>query len=308
MAHEITSDDQVISARNITPWHGLGEIKESFDINDLYRIMGWKVEKIALQTVTGLKTNGFATVRMNQDDSNQIVLSTTLTKNYKILQNHQLIDTVKPFVEQGCMIETAGTLKQGQKVWILLRLSSNIFVSANDEIKTFILVSNDHSGKNAAQIGTVAIRVVCNNTLTQAHSSDTSNLVKIYHKGDVAGNMDFVASTLDHFNGQFKVYGEQLQKLAGQSITLEQLQAYTRQCFKEMINMDNEKKITDKVEAVFNNEIESAKGSVYGAYQAVNWYINHNKDSNLDTKLNSLIYGQKRMLDQRAFKLALDLA
>ena len=61
MSHEITDKDKMISARNQTPWHGLGEIAPSFEVSDLYRILNWTVKKVPLVTINGDKTEGFAT-------------------------------------------------------------------------------------------------------------------------------------------------------------------------------------------------------------------------------------------------------
>src|ERR1700734_1129464 len=117
MAHEITSADAVISGRFITPWHGLGEVTGDFGIEDLRRIMGWKVDKFLTQTcayypdgdntrdediIESMDTGTYATVRLPRNsDESPIVLGACVSKGYSVLQNEDLIKVVEPFMTKG---------------------------------------------------------------------------------------------------------------------------------------------------------------------------------------------------------------
>ena len=320
MAHEITQHDQMISARNITPWHGIGEIVGDFGIDDLHRIMDWEVQKLPLITTQDDATDVFATVRMPRlPQENNIVLGAGLSKSYKILQNHELIKIVEPFVQKGCALETAGTLKQGCRVWILLRLSKDIRVQGDDLIKSYIMVSNDHTGCQAARIGLVGIRVVCNNTLTIAEGASSSQLIRICHQGDISKNMEFAASMLDHANGRFINYHHDLNKISQKGINETDLRQYVRDCF---FGKWNDKKMNDRKERILKTEekiielfetgagadLKSARGTIYGAYQAVNHYLNHNREVPSEKRLSSLVWGNRAIIDQIAFNNAMKLA
>ncbi len=319
MAHEILEHDNMISGRNITPWHELGEIIDEVGIPDLYRIMGWPVDLVRCKTVDGDLTDSYATVRLNQDGS-RIVLSGGLSANYKVLQNNELIEIIKPFVEQGCALETAGTLKNGQRVWILLRLAKDLNVGKDDVIQRYIMVSNDHTGRQSARFGLVGIRVVCQNTLNIAEGSGRENkLIRVFHTGNIADNLRTVAAMLDHVNGQFKNYGINLEMLARVGVNGNDLKRYVEDCF--FPNYSHKRKdeeadkiitTTDKVIQLFEtgagSDLAVAKGTVYGAYQAVNNYLNHNREVGLDKRLPSLLWGIHGTLDKRALHLAQKLA
>lgn len=320
MAHEILEHDQMISGRNITPWHKLGEVKENFDVWDLHRIMSWEVEKHRLLTDTALQTDSFATVRMPRNQSESpIVLGVGLSQAYKVLQNEELIQIVEPFIESGCALETAGTLKNGQRIWIMLRLAKDLHVGQNDVIQKYIMVSNDHTGRQAARFGLIGIRVVCQNTLNAAEENGGSKLIRVFHQGNVTENMKTVASMLDHVNGKFVNYGIQLDKLTKSGINQNDLKKYIENCFlgayseRQRDKMTNflektESKVIELFESGAGSDLKEAKGTVYGAYQAVNSYLNHHRDVPLETRLPSLLWGHRANIDKKAMKLAMKLA
>jgi len=333
MAHEILEHDQMISGRNITPWHELGEVSENVTIPDLYRIMDWEVRKTKMETVEipidesdnnfipAILTDAYATVRMpHGNETDGIVLGTGLSNSYQVLQNKELIQLVEPFVDQGCALETAGTLKNGQRVWIMLRLAKDLHIGQNDVIQKYIMVSNDHTGRQAARFGLVGIRVVCQNTLNAAEKQDygTSNLIRIFHQGNVNENIKTVASMLDHVNGKFINYGINLERLAHTGINQRDLKRYVENCFlptysEKRRDLENfmektEGKIIELFESGAGSDLPEAKGTVYGAYQAVNAYLNHNKNVALDVRLPSLVWGHRGNTDKRAYNLAMKLA
>lgn len=318
--HGITADDQMISGRNITPWHGLGEVVGDFDINDLNRIMGWEVQLTPLVTDQGDATNAFATVRVPRvEGEKRIVLGAGLSASYRVLQNTDLIKIVEPFVEHGCALETAGTIKRGQRVWVMLRLSGHIDVKGEDRINQYMLVSNDHTGSQAAKIGLIGVRVVCQNTLNIAERSYHSQLIRILHQGNIVKNMETVAGMLDHAKGQFVNYEHDLELLASRSINATDLRQYVHNCFfdkwSEKKRQESQERITkteSKIIELFEtgagSDLPSARGTVYGAYQAVNHYLNHNREIELETRLSSMAWGSRAVNDKWAFFNALQLA
>jgi phage/plasmid-like protein (TIGR03299 family) len=335
MAAGILENDNMISANNITPWHKLGEVVEGFGISDLHRIMGWKVEKFKLQTcpyseysydgneknvISEMPTDSYATVRMpRNDDENAIVLGSGLSATYKVLQNEQLIKVIEPYVDQGCKLETAGTLFNGRRVWVMLSLGRQILVKGNDLINPYILVSNSHDGRQAAKIGLIAVRVVCQNTLNMAESEKDAQIIRILHHGNIEKNMETVANMLDVTKGRFINYSENLNHLASKGINEKDLRKYVKDCFfghytelkateRALRIIKTEEKIIELFESGAGSDLSSAKGTVYGAYQAVNYYLNHNRDIELADRLSSLVWGTRSLNDRKAFNEAMKLA
>jgi hypothetical protein len=69
-------------------------------------------------------------------------------------------------------------------------------VDKNDEIEKYILLSNAHDGSQALRIGFTPIRVVCNNTLTAAHNSHASQLIRLNHKGNIVQTLSELRETM----------------------------------------------------------------------------------------------------------------
>ena len=245
MGHQLYKNDAMMSARMITPWHRLGEVKENVTMADLHKLLGWPVTMEQLYTKRGEATEAYATIRtiFNQDgtEKERIILGDKLSKDYKILQNTELLKVIEPLNEAGCAIETAGSLRNGRRVWVLLRLSTDLVIGKNDVIQKYILCSNDHTGIESARFGLVGIRVVCANTLGAAEHNNRSQLIRIMHNSKVKENLEVVASMLDHVNGQFLAYGEKLAKLADTGINSEDLKKYVKEVFFPTFNADKER-------------------------------------------------------------------
>jgi len=163
MAHEIESMVYV----GETPWHGLGKkIPESKKLSICEAIaaagLDWKVEKRHLFTEYCGIPSHFAVCRSTD---NQVLGLVGL--DYTPLQNSEAFSWFQPFLDtQMATIETAGSLKSGQKVWVLAKILDSQGSLNGDRVDHYILLSNAHDGSIPVRVGFTPIRVVCNNTLT----------------------------------------------------------------------------------------------------------------------------------------------
>jgi phage/plasmid-like protein (TIGR03299 family) len=167
MAHEIERHDNVVLHRE-KAWHGLGIVVENAPTpREGLQIAGldWDVEQWPITATKG-------GVRIAIDDRVANVrtdISTTLGivgAGYQPIQNRELADFCEALAEQGDVvkIESAGSIRNGAKVWFLLK-GESFSVRGADEIKPYILVSNGHDGGTALRCTPTTVRVVCSNTL-----------------------------------------------------------------------------------------------------------------------------------------------
>lgn len=297
------------------PWHGLGTIlTEAPSIQEgiIYAGLDWEVKTEKLKTETGIDvTSKNAVVRQDSQSILGIV-----GNQYKPLQNKDAFNFFEPFVENNmATLETAGSLYNGAIVFILAKINSdNIVVNDEDQVEKYILLSNSHDGSQALRIGYTPIRVVCNNTLQMATTSDKSQLIRLTHRKDIISNIEDLRETMDLINQQFIATEEQYKELAKKDINGLDLHKYVRKVFSQKkleALLDEEKqeeletgrkKIIARVEEIFQAE---PKHNAWTLYNAVNYYLNHERGKNLESRYSQLWFGYTKHIDKRAYELAL---
>jgi phage/plasmid-like protein (TIGR03299 family) len=168
MAHEITSDDYMVSGNNQKPWHGLGSIVEGLitakDALEKAKL-NWKVrkEKIFTGDMVEIPDN-FVTVREDTNKPLGIV-----GNRYTIVNNVDGLDILDPIIGNDAVYETAGSLRGGKIVWFLAKLNKQYFLRHNDDrMNQYCMIFLSHDGSKPVSVRFTNVRVVCNNTLSAA--------------------------------------------------------------------------------------------------------------------------------------------
>lgn len=175
------------------PWHGLGTmVEEAPDSREALVAAGldWDVVQRPIFTQDGVRVKGyFANVRYQDDKILGVV-----TNRYKVVQNREAFAFTDELLGEGVRYETAGSLMEGKKVWILAKLPSR-YIMQGEQIMPYLVFSNTHDGSGAIKIAMTPIRVVCNNTLNLA--LDTARRCwSVNHTGDIALKMEEAKETL----------------------------------------------------------------------------------------------------------------
>ena len=319
MAHQILENDTMFSVKE-RPWHGLGVVVETAPtIEEAITLanLGWTVEPKEIKTVDGINIpNKKALMRSDTNDCLGVVGS-----GYNILQNTEAFKFFEPFVENGlATLETAGSLFNGKRVFILAKIAGDdMEVQKGDFVEKYILLSNAHDGSQAVKVGYTPIRVVCNNTLTCAETSQTSQLIRVYHKTNVSQTLQDLRETMDLVNKQFIGTEEKYKELAKKQVSTADLDKYVKRVFskkklEDMYNTPSEytdeqvekfrKKLMEHVEEVFEKELVHNRWTMYNA---VNHYLNHGRSRTLESTYNSMWFGDAKRIDKKAFQLAFEI-
>ena len=319
MAHQILENDTMFSVKE-RPWHGLGVVVETAPtIEEAITLanLGWTVEPKEIKTVDGINIpNKKALMRSDTNDCLGVVGS-----GYNILQNTEAFKFFEPFVENGlATLETAGSLFNGKRVFILAKIAGDdMEVQKGDFVEKYILLSNAHDGSQAVKVGYTPIRVVCNNTLTCAETSQTSQLIRVYHKTNVSQTLQDLRETMDLVNKQFIATEEKYKELAKKQVSTADLDKYVKRVFskkklEDMYNTPSEytdeqvekfrKKLMEHVEEVFEKELVHNRWTMYNA---VNHYLNHGRSRTLESTYNSMWFGDAKRIDKKAFQLAFEI-
>ena len=177
----------------VTPWHGLGtRVEEAPGSKEALVLAGldWKVVQKPIVTEDGLPVNGF---NANIRDRDSQVLG-VVTNRYKVVQNEDAFAFTDKLLGEGVTYETAGSLQDGRRTWILAKLPQRYIISG-DEITPYLVFMNSHDGTGAIKAAMTPVRVVCQNTLNLALSTAKRSW-STNHTGDIKGKLEDARNTL----------------------------------------------------------------------------------------------------------------
>lgn len=311
MAHNLES---MFSVRQV-PWHGLGHIVENAPTAaEAIKLAGldWKVKAKPIYQKIGDNFEEIKQKKAMVRSDNDKTLA-VLGNSYTPLQNKDAFGFFNKFIEAGtAKFETAGSLQEGKLVWVLASLKkAPIDVGGGDIINKYLLLSNAHDGTMAVRTGFTPVRVVCNNTLTQAHNAKRSNLIRVYHGQNVKQNIDNLAEIVNEIDAKFEATAEQYKFLASKQLNAKDLEKFTNIIFelrpdgkeREVLRA---KKMQEQIASLFENgagsHFKTAKGTAWGAYNAVTEYLTHMSSKDNETRLYGNWFGSGSRKNKEALE------
>ena len=205
------------------PWHGLGTmVQEAPTSREALELAGlnWRVIQKALLTADGHLVPGF---KANLRDSDNQVLG-VVTDRYRVVQNEDAFAFTDALLGEGVTYETAGSLQNGRRTWILAKLPQNYIISG-DEITPYLVFMNSHDGTGAIKAAMTPIRVVCQNTLNLALKT-AKRTWSADHVGDIQGKMEDARYTLLYADQYMKELGKAIDALRRIKLSDRQVQEY----------------------------------------------------------------------------------
>ena len=205
------------------PWHGLGKgVKQAPNSEEALSLAGldWKVVQEPIITATGDLVEGY---KANVRDTDHRVLG-VVTDRYKIVQNTDAFSFTDALLGEGVRYETAGSLQEGKKVWLLARLPHE-YIIAGEHISPYLLFFNSHDGSGAVKVCITPIRVVCNNTLNLALATAKRSWSMV-HTGDINGKLEEAKNTLFMAEKYMDSLGKEFEVLRKKNLTDAQVKEY----------------------------------------------------------------------------------
>ena len=140
------------------PWHGLGTmVAEAPEAREALRLAGldWMVLQEPAYTEKNELITGY---RVNVRDRDRKILG-VVTDRYKVVQNEEAFAFTDTLLGEGVRYETAGSLQEGKRVWLLARMPQE-FIILGERITPYLVFYNDHDGSGAVKTSLTPIRVV----------------------------------------------------------------------------------------------------------------------------------------------------
>ena len=319
MAHELAfiGGSANIAYTGQTPWHGLGKALLPTD-----PLQTW-----AKESGTDFSVKPLPLVYFADDDSERQASKVVLTHSashhelgivsseYNIFQPADVWQLISKFCEDyNFLPSTAGVLFNGSKIWALCKSQDSGFSVGHDRQELYALVSTSFDGSSATQVGFTGVRVVCNNTLSLAYRQMLQS-IRVSHRtivdhGRIFADLGLVKDT-------FEAYEQDIEKLALKRISNSDAMVFILDVLSG--THDTEKLSTRALNIgkdVFNlfngagmgSDLSTAKGTLWGAVNAVTQYIDHNSARNQENRLNSAWLGKGNETKTNAMNLALSMA
>jgi phage/plasmid-like protein (TIGR03299 family) len=314
MPHEI----ETIAFAGATPWHGLGTKLAEEDLYDLARTcekagLNWDVELTPIVTADTQAKVEHKAVRRTSD--NRIL--GVVGPRYTVLQNKDAFAWFQPFLNaREAALHTAGSLRQGSRVWVLAKLNREpLVVAPGDEVEKYLLLSHGHDGSLAVRVGFCPVRVVCSNTLALAHGSDASKLIRVRHSKSLLANLQNIREIVDAANAEFVATAEQYRLLARRDINQADLRKYVKRVLKVEEQEEISTRTANVIERIVGlfetgrgNDLPTVRGTLWTAYNGVSEYLGYVRGRSQQTRLDSLWFGEAAGLNRHALQVALDMA
>ena len=175
------------------PWHGLGtRVESALNSAEALEMSGlnWDVIQKPIMTTSGNLIPGY---KANIRDTDNRVLG-VVTDRYRVVQNSEAFAFTDALLGDGVKYETAGSLQDGKRIWILAKLPDK-YIIEGEQIDPYLVFSSSHDGSGSIKVAMTPIRVVCQNTLNLALGTARRSWSTI-HIGDLAAKMDEAHNTL----------------------------------------------------------------------------------------------------------------
>ena len=306
-----------------TPWHKLGtKVDQAMTAAEAIEASGlnWTVEKRQAHFFDGGVSfpipDKFATVRTDANVALGVVGS-----RYHILQNKESFSFFDAIVgEKLACYHTVGALGQGEKIWLLAKLPSEFWITADDKVEKYLLLTNSHDGSSAVQIMATPIRVVCQNTLNMAlaHGSERS---RVRHTLSMGMGINAIRQQIGIADRHFQLFEEVGKHLASKQASSEIVDSLFKELgltLEKAEDSTRTRNIRDEIERLYRygkgNQLPGVKGTAWALLNGVVEYVDYtrtakgkNTEASLQSRANSLLFGSGADMKQQAMDTLLTL-
>ena len=248
-----------------------------------------------------------------------------VSPEYQPVQNRMAFGFFDSVVGTGeAKYHTAGSLRNGQKIWMLAKVGDSPLSIKGDAVDKYLLLMNGHDGTHALKMFFTPVRVVCMNTLMAAEAS-ARRVETFYakHFGNVTGRMEQAREILGMTTRFFENFQEQAMLLAERQLPAPEFPKLLAVAFgttgairpEDVINLEDigsTRKVNElvKIERLFDGEGKGLnepgiRGTKWAAYNAVAEYCDYGRQYRgrvpEDNRLEDVWLGTIQRIKNRAW-------
>lgn len=317
---DFSNDRANIAYFGQTPWHGLGvKLDEAYrrDVDKL-RIeagCGHSVEKTPVMYMhDGELVKGDGCILKRSDTGAMLC---HVSDRYKPLQPRDIFEFNRDLCENhGFVMETAGSLSGGKRIWALARTGEGFTIGKNDRVETYLMLATSYDKSMATRAMFTTVRVVCHNTLTMAVANKKAG-VSISHAAMFdASKVKLDLGIITEGNATMQ---DAFTAMADRKVTDREAVEYIGRVLFDLKGDEKADDVSTRkdniIKGIFGlyngagkgSSFETAHGTAFGLLNAITEHVDHHAARNANNRLQSAWFGQGENLKAKAYNEALKL-
>ncbi|MDE6284256.1 MAG: DUF945 domain-containing protein [Bacilli bacterium] len=225
--------------------------------------------------VEGLTQNDIITTHCATRRTDNDVTLGVVGNDYGVVQNEkafEFIDYLQKYYGQESVIETAGALGDGERIYVTCRLKKEAYLddSKKDPLNNYFIFTTSHDGGGSVKAYSSTIRVVCQNTLNQSLLKKADSL-SYRHSKNVNERLNYevlVPKFIENSESLRQNFMIQMNKLRSEEVDANYVKDFAAQIFlkdtdyKEYLKADRKIDDVDTISTRTRNQIEKLENSI----------------------------------------------
>ena len=307
-------------------WHDLGQVfKKKMSATAAYKELGKYAVRLAPAVADGVPLDRSAILRDPTTDDPEVRVFGIVGTEYQLITPDDVCSIFDEHVGQP--IETIGALGYGETFFLSTQLPT--LDVRGDEIENYLLISNPMTGLVAAEVRVTPVRVVCQNTLIASDAAATQKLKVVHDKTAKTRMAEWLQETYEFAETTTKVLRDLFEVMANtrlkdaqarrlfdhsyptpskpQSNAPKHIMEQRLKWWEENVSLMQRRR--DGAKSLFEGmgtgmDLDAAKGTLWGAYNAVVECEDYRRGRNEDQISSSAIFGERAVAKKRAFDYA----
>jgi len=232
---------------------------------------------------------------------------------YTPIQNIEAFDFLNHIADEtGAVFETAGSLGNGERVFMTMKFPESMMIGGVDTINNYIMAVNSHDGSSAFIVAVTPIRAVCTNTVRLALNQAKSR-VSLKHTIGATTKVQQARETLGIVFRYQEEFEKEVNEMLSIKITDKQYTEFVKTLVPEPKMKDPTERMVNSVEkkrgelmALWNAPTQqNVAGTAWAAYNAVAEWADWVKpvrggEEKDDLRAERMLFGGAEKLKHRA--------
>jgi phage/plasmid-like protein (TIGR03299 family) len=233
---------------------------------------------------------------------------------YTPIQNLEAFEFLNHIADEtGAVFETAGSLGNGERVFMTMKFPESMMIGGVDTINNYIMAVNSHDGSSAFVVAVTPIRAVCTNTVRLALQQAKSR-VSLKHTIGASTKVQQARETLGVVFRYQDEFEKEVNEMLSIKITDKQYTEFVKTLIPEPKMKDPSERMVNSVEKKRGELMalwkaptqENVAGTAWAAYNAVaewsDWVkpIRSSKEDKDDLRSERMLFGGSEALKAKA--------